>query len=258
MFTKFAHTKRTLLLGAIVAVFASGCAPSAAQQQAAATSVAATVIAQITADAPTHTATPAATLTHTPPPTSTPRPTWTPQPTKTTGPSPTPRPSATPQPTRTPVPGTFQNPIPLGTSATMPNSRYPADMTVTVLEVRRGKEGAAVARRLEPYLYRAPVDKQEYLAVKLKLQWLTGNPNKKIYTVSIGDFALRYEDDDSVLWPEGLNKIIDGYVPVENEAWLAYLIREGSQPVLYAQPDLDLSRSYGIKSNPGLYFSLVP
>ena len=80
----------------------------------------------------------------------------------------------------------------------MPNSRYPADMTVTVLEVRRGKEGAAVARRLEPYLYRAPVDKQEYLAVKIKLQWLTGNPNKKIYTLSIGDFALRYEDDDSV------------------------------------------------------------
>jgi hypothetical protein len=252
MFTTISKLRHRLLLGTAIAALTAGCAPSAAQQQATATAIAATVIAQITAAAPTQTPTPVATQTPTPAPTKTPGPTRTPKPTKTIGPT------ATPRPTRTPVPGTFRNPIVIGQSGTTRSEDYEADMTLTVLEVKRGKEAIPIARRLQSYFYTAPIDKQEYLLIKVKIQWLKGSPTKKITTFAYGDFALRYENGGEDLYTVEVDKLAEGYVPLEAEGWLQFLVREGSQPVLYVHPSLITDRKFGEDVNTGLYYSLVP
>jgi hypothetical protein len=252
MFTTISKLRHRLLLGTAIAALTAGCAPSAAQQQATATAIAATVIAQITAAAPTQTPTPVATQTPTPAPTKTPGPTRTPKPTKTIGPT------ATPRPTRTPVPGTFRNPIAIGQSGTQKSSFYNADLTITVLEVKRGKEALPIARRLQSYFYTAPLEKQEYLLAKIKVQWLTGSQTKKITTFSYGEFVLRYENDGDSLQVAELDRLAEGYVPLEADGWLQFLVREGSQPLLYVQPELTAAETLGLNTNTGLYYSLVP
>ncbi len=252
MFSHAIRLRRTILFSTLTAVLTGACAPSAADQHATTTAVAATVIAQITANAPTQTPTPTATLTPTPAPTKTPGPTRTPKPTKTIGPT------ATPRPTRTPVPGTFRNPIVIGQSGTQKSSFYNADLTITVLEVKRGKEALPIARRLQSYFYTAPLEKQEYLLAKIKVQWLTGSQTKKITTFSYGEFVLRYENDGDSLQVAELDQLAEGYVPLEADGWLQFLVREGSQPLLYVQPELTAAETLGLNTNTGLYYLLVP
>jgi hypothetical protein len=130
-------------------------------------------------------------------------------------------------------------------------------MTITVLEVKRGKDALATARRLQ-YFFTAPVEKQEYLLVKIKIQWLTGSSTKKIITFTYGDFALRYDNNGESLLPSQIDRLAEGYVPLEKEGWLQFLIREGSQPVLYVQPELVVAQKLGLDTDTGLYYSLEP
>jgi hypothetical protein len=254
MFTTISKLRHRLLLGTAIAALTAGCAPSAAQQQATATAIAATVIAQITAAAPTQTPTPVATQTRTPAPTKTPGPTRTPKPTKTIGPT------ATPRPTRTPVPGTFRNPIAIGQSGTTRSEFYEADMTLTVLEVIRGKDAIRIAQRLQSLLYTAPIEKQEYLLVKVKIQWMKGPLTTKITMMNSGvdGFALRYVDGGEDLYTAWVDRLVKGYIPLEGEGWIQFLVREGSQPLLYVQPELAVYQELRKDTNTGLYFSLVP
>lgn len=91
---------KTVLIGATCCGLLIGCTYATEDPEGTHTAVASTIIAEITASAPTSTPEPSATPTS--PPTSTPEPTDTPSPTPTPGPTNTPRPTFTPTPTPSP------------------------------------------------------------------------------------------------------------------------------------------------------------
>lgn len=219
---------------ALLCVALAACGPSVEQLAATNVAMTATVVAQRTADAPT------LTPTHTP----TPRPTAT----QTPQPSPTSLPTLTPTPTL----GAFANPVPIGSTITLfdlPRERM--KVSVTLLEIRRGDPANEIAESLAySGTYEDPIEGQERIALRVKLAVLEAPPHEVFHLYASSHLTLRYEPEGRDIFVERITrKWAEGYPPLEEEGWITFLIREGTDPLLYFQPDLintpDSHRSQG-------------
>lgn len=215
----------------------------------------------------------------TPPPvishvTLTPSQSASPPPPKQLSPSPaeTPVPSLTdtpvPKPINTPTPiplGAFTNPVPLGTGITVSNEPLKnLQMSATVLEVLRGSEANELAKSVSYMIdkdgYVGPrdlIENQEYFAVKVKLVLESGPLNETYPLYSGMHFSLRYEEAGNDIWCDNVTDILhEGYPPLEGEGWLFFRIREGTEPLLYFQPELMVSEVVGFRTH-GAYLALT-
>ncbi len=235
-----------LRLVALFCLALTACGPSPEQLHATETAVASKILAQLTANAPT--STPTASSTTTKPPTQT----------RTSTPNYTPTPKPTKTPTSTPLPGSFSNPAPIGVIVTrVEEILKEKTLAVTVLEVRKGNDANKLAKSTLDWLtYETPIEGQEYIAIKAKMEVLKA-PANEVYTLyTYWHLTLRYEEDGDDIWPVDVTAIIaKGYPPIKGEAWIFFLIRKGSQPFLYFQPDLIIDEQHGYRTS-GAYFDL--
>jgi hypothetical protein len=223
--------------------FVVGCAPS---QSAIQTAIAQTQIAQ-----PTNTMLPIFTLT----PTST----ITATPTQTSTPSPT----SPPSPTSTPIVGIYSNPAPIGVTVTQKTEEgvkpgLAFSMSASVIDVKRGDEADQLARtNLGWPTYTQPIEGQEYIAVKIQLDQLDGDPNETYSIYPYWNLTLRFEEDGEDTWSEnGYDTFSkDSYPPLSWSGWVFWLIKKGSTPLLYFQPDLIISEQFGYRTS-GAYLLL--
>lgn len=203
--------QRLIFLGILCLVILTGCGSSEEE-------IRATVIAELTSEAPKVTET--ATLTSTPTDTLTPTITLTPtkRPTRTQ--------TSTPTSTQTPGPGAFSNPATIGETV----SRYESSernhfMTATLLDVVRGEEANNLARsEIDWVWYEAPINGQEYLGVKVKLVYLRNDhPNQVEKINPWRHLTLRYsEDGNDIAAHEFTDVWTEGYVPIEAEGWVFF------------------------------------
>jgi len=228
----------------IICLALAACGPTSEQVSASQTNIAMTVIADITAQAPTST--------NTPIPTNTQSPTLTPTPAKT----------PTPRPTNTPVYGTFRNPAPIGITMERRSDegvKIEARETIalTLLDVLRGDEANQLAKsEVGRFTYQPPIEGQEYIATKLFFDVVDANPNK-IFTIRpFWSLTLRYEEGGSdITSVESLKILGEGYPPISGEGWVFFLVRKDTQPLLYFQPNLIVFEQFGFRTS-GAYFSL--
>jgi hypothetical protein len=192
------------------------------------------------------------------PPTNSPTSTPISIPTNTPSPTNTP----TPQPTSTPEYGEFQRPAPVGSTVIRSSDEgvkeeAKMDLEFTLLEVKRGNSADQLARSELAWLtYQPLIENQEYLAVKVQLDLPGGDPNREYRLNTSFHMTLRYEESGSDIWSvEFSNTIAEGYPPLSGSSWVFFLIREGSQPMLYFQPHLIISENFGYRDS-GAYFDL--
>jgi len=197
-------------------------------------------------------------------PSPTPIPTWTPTPSPTNTPRPTrtPRPTNTPRPTPTPSLGTFAHPAPIGVALTrsdpLSSIQTPYQMSTTVLEVRKGEEAARLARsQLYSLTFSEPIEGQEYIAVRVKLEVKSG-PSNEVYSLyPYWHLTLRYEPSGTDIWSQDVIDMWDkGYPPLGGEGWVFFLARTGSEPLLYFQPNLIVNEQLGYRTL-GAFFTLT-
>jgi hypothetical protein len=233
--------QRTFFVRLLAAIWVlTSCVPSEASI---ATAIANTMTAQ-----PTETLVSSLTPTETPSPSLTPTNTVTPQPTM------TPEPTLT----KTPIPlGSFENPAKLGDRVIAVSSPVPMfQFAVTVIEVKRGQEASTLARNKLGLLYSKPIEGQEYIAIKLKIEVIQTSSTNEVYSlIPYSDFTLRYEKDGDDFWSEDIAGWKDAYPPYDAEGWMYFLIRENTNPYLYCQPVLYGSAPHGYRSS-GMYFDL--
>jgi len=206
----------------------------------------ATVVAEFTQESPKATSTvrPSATPTKTLTPTS--RPTRTPLPTQT--------------PTPTPQPGSFENPLPIGEdiAVQVTTSNGNLVMGCIVYEALRGEDARRVAKaELTWPDYEEPISGQEYVAVRLELEFLEYLVPNKVQQIYPGwNLSLRSsEDGNDTYTVNGLDKWAEGYLPLKAEGWVFFLVREGTTQYLYFQPGLLVLEQLGMRSE-GVYISL--
>jgi hypothetical protein len=224
---------KCLILSIIFWVTLSACGISEEEMRA-------TVIADLTANAPTGTYTPVPTKTELPTDTLTP----------------TLRPTMTQTPT--PEPGSFSNPAPIGMTFLRQDSIASVHaMETTLLDVRRGSEANELAVAEYFFFYEEPKEGQEYLAVKINFKWIKNIDEYEIEKLfPHGHLSLRYDEGGKDYWAEPpFIMWAEGYVPLEAEGWIFYLIRENSKPLLYFQPLLLIMKQEQ-ERNSGVYFSL--
>ena len=228
----------------IICLALTACGPTSEEVSASQTNIAMTVIADITAQAPTST--------NTPIPTNTQSPTLTPTPAKT----------PTPRPTNTPVYGTFRNPAPIGITMERRSDEgvkieARESIALTLLDVLRGDEANQLAKsEVDMFSIRDPIEGQEYIAIKLFFDVVDANPNKIAMIVPFWALTLRYEKGGSDIWSvDAIKRLGEGYPPISGEGWVFFLIRKDTQPLLYFQPHLALSELLGFRTS-GAYFSL--
>ena len=210
----------------------------------------ATVVTDLTENAPTSTFTPL--------PTSTSLPTDTPTitPTQTIAPTRTPTPTSTSTPT--PAPGSFANPAPIGMEMVrLDGTINEWEMSAELLDIKRGEDENEVAKKeLGWILYNDPVEGQEYLYAKVKINFLkTVDENKVELIIPYFHLTLRYSETGSDIWSQDYGKWAEGYVPIEAEGWVLFLVKEGTEPLLYFHPQLMVTETYGVRTG-GAFFSL--
>lgn len=199
--------------------------------------------------------------TFTPAPTDTPTPTdtLTPTNTPTATPTRTPRPTATSTPT--PTPGAYTNPARIGDRIEVAPGNWPDMlMAATVLEVARGTEAKALAKKNLGWLdYKEPIEGQEYLAIRVKLEIVEDTPTDVDDIYPYWHLTLRYSEGGKDTWATqmALTDWAEGYPPIEAEGWDFFLVREGSEPLLYFQPNLMIAEQVGVREE-GSYISLSP
>lgn len=187
-------------------------------------------------------------------------------PTATNTPTSTPEPTATLVPTPTTMPGSFAQPLHIGDSVVLDiipkehqNLGVPAYGTFqfTLIDVKTDTEAQNLAKQeLNWYVYKEPITDQEYLAIYGKIKILSMEDQYTVESIYPSwSLTLRYTESgmdttpvDSPLWNEG-------YPPIEGEGWLFYLIRAGSAPYLYFQPNLSVMEAFDIRDT-GVYFDL--
>lgn len=192
-------------------------------------------------------------------------------PTKTVTPTrtltPTPRPTVTPIPTSTPVPGAFDAPLRIGESVTLEalpeeyrkeGASGLAEFKFELLEVKFGDDAKQQAKQnLNWVTYQEPIENQEYFAIRGKLYLLWSGDNNQVEVIyPYFHFTLRYEEGGKDIWcMDYTDKVAEGYPPIEGEFWIYFLIRSGTEPYLYFQPNLIASEHLGIRTF-GAYFRL--
>lgn len=241
--------KRTILIIFLSAVTLVACSSGTENFSATETAFELAVVAEVTNRASAATDTPIPTST----PTMTLTPTITNSPTVTR--TPTPRPTRTPKPT--PLPGEFSNPAKMG----MTVSRYDSPlkqirMEATLLEVLRGVEAENLAKS-HLFLFEGPIQGQEYMAVKARIDFLESNkPEEAEFINPFWNFTLRFSEDGWDTYTENLtDDWSEGYVPFAGEGWIFFKVKEGSEPYLYFHPWLVVVEAVGVRTG-GAYFSL--
>lgn len=186
-------------------------------------------------------------------------------------PTKTPKPTATytPEPTTTstPQPGSFINPLRIGDSISLetvpeevrvPEVDYYDKWDMTLLDVKVGEEANLLAKEHFGWIYYdEPIEGQEYLAVYVRQKILYSFDNNEVETIyAYWNLTLRYEDGGRDIWSvDVLQKLAEGYPPIEGEGWVFFLIRTGSEPKLYFQPRLMISEQLGYRTL-GVYYQL--
>jgi hypothetical protein len=190
-------------------------------------------------------------------------------PTATRTPTATPRPTNTPWPTPTPIKGTWNNPYRVGDTATVNVNDYidfvpgtPATIrTFQLLQVVRGEDARLLAKEKTNWFYSftEPIEGQEYIAVKGKMAYLQDIDQNSVYEIdAFWSLTLRYQLNGFDTWDANSytsDPWDKGYLPIEGEGWIFYLIQKGSIPVLFFEPDLMIFEQHGERSA-GVYFQL--
>jgi hypothetical protein len=193
-------------------------------------------------------------------PTSTSTPTF--SPTNTATQTLTPTATYTPLPTNTPKLGIFSNPVPIGVTVIRRFSEGVKrgdvfSMSLSVMEIKRGAEANQLAKtNLEWWMYEQPIENQEYLAAKIELDQLDGDPNEISQIFPYWSVTVRYQEGGDDTWAVNLYSSVskDSYPPLTWSGWLFWLIREGTDPYIYFQPNLLLYDMKGLGSkNSGAY-----
>jgi hypothetical protein len=130
-------------------------------------------------------------------------------------------------------------------------------MSATLLESRRGNEADEIAKSLMSwYAYEDPVEGQERIAARVSLAVLHA-PSNEVYTLYPDwHLTLRYEPDGRDVFPEQWDKWAEGYPPLGGEGWMTFLVREGSTPFLYFQPNRAVTEVIGYRDQ-GAFFRLT-
>ena len=210
----------------------------------------ATMVAEMTENAPTSTFTPLPTSTSLPTDTPTITPTQTITPTKTL--------TQTSTSTPTPAPGSFANPAPIGMEMRrLDGTINKWEMTAELLDVKRGEDGNELAKEELGWIYyEAPLEGQEYLCVKVRIEFLkTAEENEVEAIYPFWNFTLRYSETGSDIWGQTTDLWAEGYVPIEAEGWILFLVKEGTEPLLYFHPQLMVTETRGVRTG-GAFFSL--
>ena len=158
--------------------------------------------------------------------------------------------------TPTPAFGTFASPAPIGVTVTRSDelaNEY--QMSVTVLEVYRGAEADRLFKSQSTW-YKAPIAGQEYVAVRVRLEMFNGSPNKVFKIIPYTDLTIRYEPSGADIWLTNIDIGNEGYLPLREDFWIFYLIREGSEPLLYFQPKLAAYEQLGHRTS-GAFLALT-
>lgn len=189
----------------------------------------------------------------TPVPTDTP----TPVPTETPGPTNTPLPTRTPLPTATTIAGTFENPLPIGSTFTQPDVGNTTTVSCTVLDAVYGDEANKLEQTSPDHsMFSArPSADQEYVAVKVKLTLDAEDKYQKTTLLPLFQLALRYSQSGSDTMSKDLTPWAEGYPPLEGEGWVFFLIKKGSSPLLYFQANLAAAEQFGYRTQ-GVYFAI--
>ena len=187
-------------------------------------------------------------------------------PTATVIPSPTP--TNTPTMTPTPIVGVFSNPYPIGVEVTLPDipEKYSkkgvknlGEMSCKLLEVKTGEDAKQLAKKNKNWYssFTEPIQGQEYLAVRVHLKRLWYEDNTAVDTIyPYFSLTLRYGENGDDTWStDPTTKVAEGYPPIEGEGWTFFLIKSGTKPLLYFQPNLISSERIGIRTE-GAYFTL--
>lgn len=170
--------------------------------------------------------------------------------------TPTPKNTPTPRPTPTPNLGSFNNPIPLGISQKIYSLEAGMTSTAFVIETLRGQEANGIAKSTLGWIYSTPRDDQEYLGIKVHIKFQPDDPNEENSIYPYWHFTLRYQPLGPDTWSEdGVAKFAEGYMEIEGEGWIFFLIRKDSDPLLYFQPFLMMYEQYGIRDT-GVFFSI--
>lgn len=135
----------------------------------------------------------------------------------------------------------------------------PEDIQFTLLEILIGEDANQKAKESLDWLtYETPIEGQEYLAIRGTIKVIkSGDNNEVIPIYPYWSLTLRYSEDGQDTYSIDAFEIFnEGYPPVEGSGWVFFLIREGSTPYLYFQPDLVIVEQAGIRSH-GAYFTLL-
>lgn len=177
--------------------------------------------------------------------------------------TPLPKPTATPRPTQATPLGHFSNPAAVGDVLTVsapPDRADPmAVMRYSLLDAVRGSKADTLAsQELDRYSYQKPIQGQEYIGALVKLELLKYEETSIQYLWPGWHLRLRLEEGGSFIYAvNGLTEFAVGYPPLEGEGWVFFLIKEGTQPYLYAQPFIEIMEAGALGSlNWGAYFRL--
>lgn len=128
------------------------------------------------------------------------------------------------------------------------------EMSATVLEVRRGDSAYYLAKS-QLYSCSAPVQRQEYIAIRVRIDVLEAEDPNVVAFYSDWNLTLRYSNGGNDIWPEEDNrKFAEGYPPFSGTGWVFFKIKIDSKPLLYFQPYLKFLGPFYRTS--GAYFSL--
>ena len=134
-------------------------------------------------------------------------------------------------------------------------------MRATLLEVVRAEEADLLAQKeMSWYMYEPPKNGQEYIAVHVSLERVEGDPNEFESLYGYWSFTIRYSETGPDTWTAdiGGGPWAEGYIPVEGNGWLFFLIREGSEPLLYFHPNLIIVETFGIRTGGGFFSLDIP
>ncbi|PKN85279.1 MAG: hypothetical protein CVU46_11660 [Chloroflexi bacterium HGW-Chloroflexi-8] len=192
-----------------------------------------------------------------------PTPTFTPTTTR------TPLPTSTIKPTATTIPGKFSAPLSLGESISLEavpeefrNSKTKngvEEVKAELLDIKVGEEARILAnQKLKSWANQELIPGQEYLAILVKVTVLWCRDNNEVVTIyPYWHFRLRYKDGGDDIDPVNLvEKFAEGYPPLEGEGWVFFLIKSGTKPYLYFQPNYLIYEKFDI-TNFGAYFKLM-
>jgi hypothetical protein len=147
-------------------------------------------------------------------------------------------------------------PAPMGVTIIRRTDLNGEEMAATVLEVRRGDNANNLAKTELDWSYNTPIQGQEYIAIKVKLDVLEADPNAVFTIYTYWSLTLRYSDGGNDIWGIGFSeRLAEGYPPLSGTGWVFFKIKKDSSPLLYFQPKLSVLETFGYRTS-GAYFSL--